>query len=680
MTLSKPKPFLGAGKTLQLYSFFHLNIAYSAIEEEARPALVEACYWPLLRLARKLNLPFGIELSGYTLKSILKLDEAWVDELKDLVANGPCELIGCGYAQIIGPIAPTQVIQKNLELGNLVYQEVLGIRPNIALINEQAFSSSLVEIYRDCGYNAVIMEWENPASLHPDWRNEWRYIPQIVEGNDGSAKLNLIWNSSIGFQKFQRYVHGEISLDDYLDYLESHHSGTDRVFSLYGNDVEVFDFRPGRYMTEADIQTEGEWLRVEALYSELSKNGKYSLILPSDTIKVRSPEVDTQVLQLCSAKQPITVKKQPKYNVVRWALTGRDDIGINTRCWRLFESLEAMGSTDHEDWMELCYLFSSDFRTHITESRWAAYQARLLDFEARLKLPVFTGANSAAEAVFSPEPNPSSPAWNLHDRKLVVIGNNLQIEFNLRKGLAISSFTDTSVLNDPIFGSLLHGHFEDINWSADYYSGHLVYEAPGSHKVTDLIAVNPVIDYKDNLMRVRAEISTVIGSIAKEWLIDDNNRKLTLRYELPAKQILKGSLRFGFITLLPQVTSVSDLHFSSHNGGHSAEYFSMSSDFDHGSSLSPLITANSLFAATQGNAVIGNKFVEVLTEFERRNHCLAGIASYTKVGNNSLARLCWSALESDDTRRPNSLSISSFEVTFSVRASQLASNQNTHNK
>ncbi|MCH8021392.1 glycoside hydrolase family 57, partial [candidate division KSB1 bacterium] len=52
---------------LNLYTFFHLNLAYSSIEEEQRREVVKCCYWPLLRLARRFNLPFGIEASGYTL-------------------------------------------------------------------------------------------------------------------------------------------------------------------------------------------------------------------------------------------------------------------------------------------------------------------------------------------------------------------------------------------------------------------------------------------------------------------------------------------------------------------------------------------------------------------------------------------------------------------------------------
>ena len=61
---------------LQLYCIFHLNIAYSSIEEEQRPEIIRRCYWPLLHLARKYDLPFGIEATGYTLEAIAVVDPA----------------------------------------------------------------------------------------------------------------------------------------------------------------------------------------------------------------------------------------------------------------------------------------------------------------------------------------------------------------------------------------------------------------------------------------------------------------------------------------------------------------------------------------------------------------------------------------------------------------------------
>ncbi|NQU02911.1 MAG: hypothetical protein HQ589_02030, partial [Syntrophaceae bacterium] len=170
---------------LQLYTVFHLNIAYSSIEEEQRPEVIRCCYWPLLRLARKYDLPLGIEATGYTLEAIAAIDPAWVEELRHLTAEGACEFIGSGYAQIIGPLVPAEVNAANLRLGNVVYENLLGFRPDIALVNEQAYSAGLVQHYIDAGYRAIAMEWDNPFRCHPEWNPEWRYLPQIACGQHG---------------------------------------------------------------------------------------------------------------------------------------------------------------------------------------------------------------------------------------------------------------------------------------------------------------------------------------------------------------------------------------------------------------------------------------------------------------------------------------------------------------
>ena len=74
-------------------------------------------------------------------------------------------------------------------------------------------------------------------------------------------------------------------------------------------------------------------------------------------------------MQLESAACPVPVKKQRKYNLARWAVTGRDNIAINAACERIYRGMLAT-SADDADWKELCYLWASDFRTHMTEKRW----------------------------------------------------------------------------------------------------------------------------------------------------------------------------------------------------------------------------------------------------------------------------------------------------------------------
>ena len=46
-----------AGAALMVFAFFHLNLAFSSIEEERRGEVIARCYWPLLKLAERVGPP-----------------------------------------------------------------------------------------------------------------------------------------------------------------------------------------------------------------------------------------------------------------------------------------------------------------------------------------------------------------------------------------------------------------------------------------------------------------------------------------------------------------------------------------------------------------------------------------------------------------------------------------------
>ncbi len=73
-----------ASGTLQLFALFHLNLAFSSIEEEQRGEVIARCYWPLLRLAEKFG-PIGIEATGFTLEEIARRDPEWIAKARELI-------------------------------------------------------------------------------------------------------------------------------------------------------------------------------------------------------------------------------------------------------------------------------------------------------------------------------------------------------------------------------------------------------------------------------------------------------------------------------------------------------------------------------------------------------------------------------------------------------------------
>lgn len=647
--------------SLLLYNFFHLNLAYSAIEEEDRSRVIETSYWPLLRLARKRNLPVSIELSGYTLEVIKALDPRWVEELQWLVKNGPCELIGCGYAQVIGALVPHEITAANLRIGNLVYEQILGVRPKIALLNEQAYSSGLVPLYKEAGYEAIIMEWNNPAREHPKWDDHWRYLPQLAKGT-GESEIPVIWNTSIGFQKFQRYAHGELELDELLEYVRSHCSSSVRAFSLYGNDAEIFDYRPGRYMNEATVQEDGEWLRIDRLYQALLEEPNMELIKASEVLDLRNLAGAYHQLQLTSPAQPIPVKKQDKYNIVRWAVTGRDDLRINTRCWRLLKALQVSSSVTDSDWKELCYLWSSDFRTHITNKRWSSYLARLNDFE--LKFSAVSLRDTSSEKSGGRQ----SIVHFRDGRYLAVEGKNLSLTLNCKKGLALNSFVDRTVSDTALFGTLHHGYFDDIGWGADYYSGHLVFEAPGRPKVTDLATVEPTVSETNCGLEISCVITTLLGPIEKVWLIDDERRKLTLRYRVNWAEPIVGSLRLGHVTLVPGALNYEELRYSTYNGGREPETFSLQTTVNHGKACSFLISASQAVSLTTGRFMIYDDKRHVQVSINKDQQALVGMVAQELVDGKPFTRYFFSALEHDDTSKPIALAPFHVDIEYAANA------------
>ena len=636
---------------LHLFSVFHLNLGYSSIEEDDRLTVITKCYWPLLRLAKELQIPIGIEATGNTLERVASLDACWVQELRELMKKGLCELVGSGYSQVIGPLVPAGVNAANLRLGNQTYEKVLHEHPTLALVNEQAYSAGMVQHYLTAGYQAIMMEWDNPHRNHQEWDPEWRYFPQYACGLDGET-IPLVWCKSIAFQQFQRYAHGELSLDDYIGYLSKHVSTKTRMFPLYANDAEIFDFRPNRYATEAACQEESEWSRIAHLFEKLRDDSRFALILPSQVLdSLHLPEAGHR-LQLETVQQPTPVKKQGKYNIVRWAVTGRADSYINALCWKAYDVLKWHHGATDEDWQELCYLWSSDFRTHITEKRWQAYQTRLHQFLKTLGVekesrPPRVSQHEATSVVQSSRITHSYD----HERKRVTIENDqLSLTLNCRRGLAIETLCFKDVSSDPLIMTLPHGYYDDISKGADFYSGHLVLETPGQHKITDLEILDPSIEMTldGTAMLIGGRISTPLGPIHK--VITVGCREVKISYELDWKELPLGSLRLGHVTLNPSAFDRTNVFFETNNGGSQPERFFVTDRMiDHGRPVSFLVSASEALGMTEGSVEIGDQHKSISIHVDQENGYLVGLMSFMPVGKSYFCRLSLSGAECDDT-------------------------------
>jgi len=653
-------------RKLQLYTIFHLNLAFSSIEAEERPDVLKKCYWPLLQLAAEYDLPIGIEASGYTLETINTLDPGWLDELRKLTNEGPCEFIGSGYSQIIGPLVPAEINRINQRIGLQVYEKLLGVRPRLALVNEQAYSAGLMRHYLDAGYKAIVMDWDNPSSHNDGWDREWRYMPQYALAPDGE-RIPVIWSKSVPFQKFQRYAHGELELEDYLTYLRSHQSAQDRAFAIYSNDIEIFDFRPGRYNTEPLPGKESEWKRIGDLFHAILKEDQFQLVPPGRVLDLMLKPGAGEVLRLESPEQPTPVKKQDKYNITRWAVTGRDNLRINTECCRLYRRLLEEPDADPADWKKLCYLWSSDFRTHITEKRWSKFNERLESMKRHLSLSQAPHRKVSAKAKL-----PQLSPFKVERRKhfLEIQTPSLKLRLNTHRGMAIDGAYAAPAADQPLLCSLPHGHFDDIALAADFYTGHLVLEIPGRPKITDLNPVEPQVGVEGQDLVVEGVVNTLLGNVIKRISIPPDRPEFTVQYVLEWETLPLGALHLGHITLNPEAFDSSSLFYRAHNGGFKPETFFVGTKLiNHLTPVMPLVSASQGLGVTEGIVEIGDNDRIVRVEIDRTEAALTGHIVYHPSGASYLFRLVFSASEVDDTcqystdrkmfpRRPISLRIS----------------------
>lgn len=641
---------------LSMFAFFHLNLAFSSIEEEQRPQVIERCYWPLLQLAQA-HRGLGIEVSGYTLEEIQRLDPDWVGRVRRLVADGRIELIGSGYSQMIGPLVPARVIRENLRIGNDTYRELLGIQPSIALINEQAFSAGLVEHYLDAGYQAILMDWDNPSAHHPAWNSEFQYLPQFAAGLDG-RKIPVLWSSTTAFQQMQRLIHGDISLESYLRFIRQRQGPSQRALCIYASDAEIFNFRPGRFRTEERL-AEGEWQRWREALSALAAEPDVGLVTPSEALGLMKLEQAGNVLELQSPHCPVPVKKQPKYNLARWAVSGRDNTAINAACERIHQGM-LKGQAGPADWKELCYLWSSDFRTHLTHGRWSTFRTRLKAADTKWSHP-------------HPRVDRIQPAQKCEDRHITIETPMMEARLDRRRGLAIE-WLRFDGNPQPILGGLPHGYFNEIALQADWYTGDSVFEAPGEHKVTDLewchahmtcLASGDVV--------VEASIETPRGPIEKRLLFSATERQVDFDVTFHWDDWGKGILRLGHFTLLPEAFALEQLSLSTTNGGGPETYCLENHTIDHGAPVSALVSSSFGLGMSEGWAEIGDDRTRLRIEVDRTVAPLLGLLTHrpARRANGSPSVFCQlqlSALELDDTRRPANYEAGPRRFRFCIKA------------
>ncbi len=611
---------------------------FSSIPVESRPEVIERCYWPLLRLIEYEGFPLGIEASAITLEIIQDIDPAWIDKFRSLLDSGKCEFIGSGYGQVIGPLVPASVNKANLRIGNQVYQEILRLTPVIALVNEQAWSAGLVAHYLEAGYKGVFMDYDNPARFADNWDDQLQHFPQRALGVSGES-IPILWSRSMIFQKLQRLVHGDLELPEYLDYIENMGTGNGWL-PIYGNDAEIFDFRPGRYKTEARTSDESEWNRISEAFNALRERDHH-FYLPSQALNDLGHKSAGKKLVLGSTEQPVPVKKQSKYNLTRWAVSGKNDFFINSLCRAIAAKLEKADQSiagTEKKWKELCFCWSSDFRTHITQDRFNKMTTRLSKLAESVRAPV-RGPQFDVKGDIS-----------THESRLLNIKTaSTSVILNTAKGLAIhkASFADHGHV--PLFGTKEHGYFDDIDLGADFFSGHLIIEGPGSPKETDLCKITPKVLELDEYTQISCGMEIHQGHLDKAVRIHKDKAQIDILYRFNFTARPQGIIRLGHITLMTDQLNPDGLFYRVASGGKSETFSLKGKTFDHSNNVSFLVSSSQATGMTDSALILGGEenFLEITPIMQE--HAFIAMLTCRQANPSPFVRVSFSMQEMDET-------------------------------
>lgn len=615
---------------------FHLNLNHGAIEVEGRAAVVARCYRPLLDLVEgRPWLRLALAASGHTLERIERADPAWIVRLCALLEAGRVEFIGAGDTVLIGPLVPAAVNRWNQELGRATYLRLLGHAPRIALVNAMAWSQGLLDAYLDAGYEALIMEWNEPRRAHPEWQEDWRHRTAWTQSPSG-RRIRLLWTEAQLLQGFQRAATGELEPAPYVDGVLARGGQRARHAFLYAGEAEHFDYRPG----SAD-GADGEWRRIGELCEALHARG-LEFTTPRQVLTDARYEPAATV-ELSAACNPIPLAQRPRCSVTRWALSGWEDVGLNARCFSRAKELQRVGGSER-DWQLLCRAWGADLRANLTERRWR----RL----AR-SLPAVRAGKPRAPAF--PEGPLRSRRVEWAGARLAIGTDGVRAVLNLRRGLALDALVLRHAGPEPLLGMLPLEHFGEAGEEGaglalhELCSGQTVLESPGAPRVTDLASVEPEVEELDHCVSVRARVPTARGPLPKEVRVYAQRLELCYAFSAWGKRP-RASLRTGVLTLLDGALG-DELWVSCANGG-PRERMLLVPDFDHARGDAPHGSASAAFGASDGWIAIDDGRIGFEVSWPQEEAAALPLLTCRRLGQRRLVRLQFTLAELDEASRP----------------------------
>lgn len=603
------------------YLIFHHNLMFSSIPSNHYQYIIENIYTEILNLCEE-GYPLCLEFNGYTLNKISEISNSYIEKLKKLIVEKKCLIVGSSYTQAAFPLIPSVVNEENIKIGLNIYKKILNIIPKTCLLNEQIYSKSIVDLFKEKGYENFIFDYPNAIKGKKQKTND-KWKPAKNRG------MNVIWSDSVLTQKFQKAVWEDIDFEDYFNYFKT--KCNSKIIPIYCGDAEVFEYIPGSLNFH---KSGNDFKNIRKILKNL-QNNNVEITLPEKLIKQnRLNEVE-----IATPEFPVKTKKQDKYNITRWAVTGRDSMKMNSQCYTLYNLIK--NNPKKEIMKELCYLFASDFRTNTTDEKY-------LDF--RNKIGELLSKVSKNEKNKNIEKVKQNYKVFEKGRYFNIETDFLNLSLVKNKGIAINSLKFKKDHLTPVIGTIFQGYLDDISYAADFYSMHSIVVTKEGKQITDLSCKVDDIDvFEDErgiVITNKFPINLQNFSIIKEYIL---NNTLKVNIKIYFYDLYPLSIRTGILTFLPEFLNNLTFSYSTYNGGKTIETFKVENEeINHSNPVNQMVSASTCLGDTESYLKISSGNENLIIKTDKSSCYTIPLLKHKLIDNLHFLRIYNSMCEKDD--------------------------------
>ncbi|AAL80568.1 hydrolase [Pyrococcus furiosus DSM 3638] len=194
---------------------FHGNLQYAEIPKSEIPKVIEKAYFPTISELIRREIPFGLNITGYSL-SFLPKD--LIALIKEGIESGLIEILGTSYTHAILPLLPLSRVEAQIKRDREVKENILEVSPEGFWLPELAYDPIIPAILRDNNYEYLFADGE--AMLFSNHLNSAikpikPLYPHLIKAQRGEGLVYL--NYLLGLRELKKAINlvfeGKVTLE-----------------------------------------------------------------------------------------------------------------------------------------------------------------------------------------------------------------------------------------------------------------------------------------------------------------------------------------------------------------------------------------------------------------------------------------------------------------------------------